>query len=132
LSPADLAGLTLTAPDNMTFTLNVRAMSTEASNGSTATTFAPLAVTVRNTPPTLTRFAAVVGVNGSGEAVRAFPVTFALQTTDPSPLDTFTYQFDWDGDGTFEESSPAGQGRNYTATHVYPALGSFRPAARAV
>jgi hypothetical protein len=57
LTPADLAGLTLTDPTAGAFTLHVTATSREASDGDTASTTADLPVTIVNVTPT----AAVTG-----------------------------------------------------------------------
>src|SRR5262249_2981978 len=57
LTAAQLAGLTLSAPDNSTFTLTVVATATESSNGASASATASLTVTVANADPVITALA---------------------------------------------------------------------------
>jgi hypothetical protein len=108
LTPDQLAGLTITLPDNLPgnapFTLTVTATSTEQSNGSNASTTATIIVTVNNVAPTAT-FVVPAGVEGS-------PVTVALtNATDVSPVDLavgFSYAFDLgSGYGPFSSSNTA-------------------------
>lgn len=109
LTPAQLVGLTILVPDNLSgdaaFTLTVTATATEQSNGSTATTTATTEVTVRNVAPTAAFEAPAGGVEGS-------PVTVSLTgTADASPADAaagFEYAFDFGaGYGVFGASNTA-------------------------
>ena len=72
---------------------------------------------VVNVPPVLTIDALAYEALGV-----SYPVH--LVTTDPSPADgqgTFTYEIDWEGDGTFEESFAGTD--DVLTSHVYPTLG---------
>jgi subtilisin family serine protease len=109
LTPDQLAGLTITLPDNLPgdapFTLTVTATSTEQSNGSNASITATIDVTVKNVAPTATFLVPAGGVEGS-------PVTVSLtNATDVSPVDQaagFTYAFDFGaGYGAFSGSNTA-------------------------
>ena len=88
LTPAQLAGLTLTVPDNLPgdapFTLTVTATATETANGSTASATATIDVTVRNVAPQN------VAVTGPAAAVRGQTLSYTGTFTDPGTADTHT------------------------------------------
>src|SRR2546421_2514331 len=90
LVPADLSGLTLTAPDNVEFDLTVTATSKETANGDTASTSKPLHVTVNNVAPNnvnLSLSADTIDENQS--------TTLSGTFTDPGTLDTHVVTIDW-------------------------------------
>jgi len=109
LTPAQLAGLSITLPDNLPgdapFALTVTATSTESSNGSTASRDASIDVTVANVAPPATFNAPAGGLEGS---------SFTISLTgaaDVSPVDQaagFTYAFDFGtGYGAFTNANSA-------------------------
>src|SRR5262249_17694984 len=117
LAPGDLAGLTITSPDNLTFALTVAATSTEASDGSTATVTQTAHLTFANVPPT-------AHVSAPSRAVRGQTIMLGLSATDPSSVDPaagFTYQINW-GDGSPVQTVLPGQPA--TVGHAYAASGT--------
>jgi extracellular elastinolytic metalloproteinase len=130
LAPDQLAGLTLTMPDNLPgdapFTLTVTATSTEQSNGSTASISRTIDVTVRNVAPTVTGVTGVASVN-EGD-------TYTVSGTfhDPGILDTHTVVIGWgsgEGSTTLTTAGPNPDGttltslgngdRAFSASHLY-------------
>ncbi|MBI1915182.1 MAG: PKD domain-containing protein [Planctomycetes bacterium] len=101
--------------DNANVTLAVRAMSTESSNGSTASTTLPLAVTVANVAPTAT-------LANNGPVNEGSPVTISLGSqTDPSTADTavgFHYAVAWDG-GSLAGTTYANSGSSPSMSHTF-------------
>jgi hypothetical protein len=82
LAPADLSGLTFTAPDNGTFTLTVTATARTTATGATNSTSATLTATVANVAPTATF---------SGTTSTTYGNLVSVQFTnpfDPSSADT--------------------------------------------
>jgi Tol biopolymer transport system component len=76
-------------------------------------------VSVTNRPP-------AVQVNGPTAAVPGQELTFTLSAADPSPVDqagTFSYQIDWDGDGTVDQTVPGPA--QIQVAHAFPASGSY-------
>jgi ELWxxDGT repeat protein/VCBS repeat-containing protein len=118
LAASQLAGLTLTGPDEATFVLTVTATATETVNGDTASATALLTVTVLNANPVITSLAS--SSPALGGAVQGQTVTLSGTFTDPGTLDTHTAVVSW-GDGTsgpatITESGGAG---SLSASHVY-------------
>lgn len=129
LVPADLAGLTLSAPDDTVLTLTVTATATEASIGDSAATVAMLEVTVTNVPPTVDFTGSSLNLDASGQpvpfsGVRGQILDFAGTFTDPGILDTHEVRWDF-GDGTvidFHSSTDAGA---LAVQHAYVNAGSY-------
>jgi hypothetical protein len=85
-------------------TFHVRVRVTDA-HGNTATS-APMPLLLDNVAPAAS-IQATGGVTTSGHGVRGFTVIFTLGAADPSPADqagTFTFQIDWDGNGTWDQT----------------------------
>jgi extracellular elastinolytic metalloproteinase len=138
LTPAQLAGLTLTVPDNLPgdapFTLTVTATATEPSSGVVNSATRTVAVTVRNVAPvlgplTLTAGDPSVPVTAIDEGGT---VTLTGTFTDPGLLDTHTVVITWgvgEGSTTITTAGPnpacttltsLGAGVwGFTATHTY-------------
>src|SRR5262249_54835234 len=75
-------------------------------------------VTITNLPPS-------ASVSGPTVAVRGQTRIFALTATDPAPADQaagFTFQIDWDADGTVDQSVSGPSGM--TVQHAYPEAGT--------
>ncbi len=75
-------------------------------------------VTVRNVPP-------IVSFFGPDTATGGIAVSFTIGATDLSQTDTqagFTYQFDWNGDGTIDESI-VGPGGGILVDHTFQGQG---------
>src|SRR5262249_44737735 len=76
-------------------------------------------LTVSNSPP-------AVAITGPGSATAGQSQTWTFTSTDPSPNDqaaSFTYRIDWDGDGTVDQASTAGN--SVSIAHTYGTQGSF-------
>jgi uncharacterized repeat protein (TIGR01451 family) len=73
----------------------------------------------------------ISGIDGGRRASLDSPVTFAITVSNPLPNETFTYQFDWDGDGAVDESF-GGQEAHFIAVHVFDEAGAFSPRVRVV
>jgi Ca2+-binding RTX toxin-like protein len=119
LTAAELAGLTLTAPNDGVLNLSVTATSSELSNTSTASANTTFQADIQNLAPTLAVLAPTAGVRGQRLA-------FTLNPTDPSVVDQalyFTYDIDWNGDGTIDESLLGLAGT--VVSHIFPAVGVF-------
>jgi predicted extracellular nuclease len=120
LTPSQLSGLSLTSPDNASFTLTVTATATESSHGDEASASADLSVTVKNVAPLVQPLA------GPTLGVRGQTLTFSAGFSDPGTADTHTAVIDW-GDHT---SSPAGVVESNgsgtaSGSHVYTASGTY-------
>jgi hypothetical protein len=127
LAPGDLNGLTISCPDNTSFSLAVTATSTESSNGDHASTSGTILVTVNNVAPKVTGLTPDSAINEND--------TFTLNGTfyDPGTLDTHTIVIAWGpGEGTTTLTtagpnpagttlgSPLGDGHwNFSAIHQY-------------
>jgi Ca2+-binding RTX toxin-like protein len=77
-------------------------------------------LTVTNAPPT-------ASISGPTMGVPGLPLSFMFSATDPSSVDAsnpFTYDIDWDGDGTFDETA-IGPAAGVMVSHAYPLLGTF-------
>jgi PKD repeat protein len=106
------ANFTFTPPDNGTFTVTLSVTDSAGTATDTET------ITADNVPPTAT-------ITGAGVSVPGLPVTFTLGATDPSPVDQaagFTFNVDWNGDGTVDQTvtGPAGT----TVSHTFGTTGS--------
>ena len=122
LTPAQLAGLKLTNPDNLTFTLSVKATATESENGDSAEQTVSLPVVINNVKP-------IVLSGGLAEVARGQKVVFLFAATDISSSDRaagFVYVINW-GDGTPLTTIPraAGNGAGVSAEHVFPVAGNY-------
>ena len=80
LSPAQLAGLSLLAPDDAEFVLTVQATATEASNGDAASATAELSVTVHNADPVITSLTSSAATLGGALQGRLWPRNDAERT----------------------------------------------------
>lgn len=94
----------------------VRVRATDSAGGSTDSPGALL---------TITNVAPVAGLGGPATAVRGEPRDFVLSATDLSPQDqaaNFTFQLDWDNNGTIDETvvGPSGM----TIAHAFASAGS--------
>jgi PKD repeat protein len=72
-----------------------------------------LKVTVNNVAPTIT------GVSTNSPVGEGSPMTLSVQATDPGK-DPLYYDFDWNGDGNFDEQDQAG-----SVSHIWPNQGEF-------
>jgi autotransporter-associated beta strand protein len=141
LTPAQLAGLTLTKdnnlPANAPFTLTVAATSTEASNGATATNTKTFSVTVKNAAPQpVQNQVKVDGVPQAGnpasvDATVGLPITFVVSTTDPAfaNLDApFAFSLNW-GDNVVQTGTATAEGQQLSFTHDFlgKPLGVYSP-----
>jgi len=98
---------------NGVYTVGLRVTGPSGSATDTAT------VTVDNTAPT----ASITGANISHVGVLQ---SFTLLAVDPSPADQsagFTFNIDWNNDGTFDETVVGPSGR--VVSHTFAAAGSF-------
>jgi hypothetical protein len=118
--------------DNPTGTaMDTSAVNVRVSDDDTGVGLGGSTLTVVNVAPTITNFDAIGGVDGSGNAAPCNPVTFQVDLTDPSPAasETFRYEFDWDGNGSVDETVPlAGftASRSITITHEFDANTTFQ------
>ena len=99
-------------PDNGTFTVTLAVTDAAGTVTDTET------ITAANVPPTAT-------ITGPAVTVPGLPATFTLGATDPSPVDQaagFTFNIDWDGNGTVDQTvtGPAGT----TVTHTFGGTGA--------
>ncbi len=81
--------------------------------------FETFAITVANLPPT-------ADLDGPTNGVRGQARLFTLHAADPSPIDQsagFTYQIDWDGDGTVDQTVAGPDGAE--VSHTYTDVGSY-------
>src|SRR3954454_7577916 len=106
------ATFSFTPPDNGTFTVTLAVTDSAGTANDTET------VTAFNVAPTAT-------VTGPSVTVPGLPATFTLGATDPSPVDQaagFTFNIDWDGNGTVDQTvtGPAGT----TVTHTFAGTGA--------
>jgi hypothetical protein len=118
LTLAQLAGLTLLAPDDAAFTLTIQATATESSNGDAATTTALLSVTVHNVAPVITSL--TNSASTLGGTIQGQTVSVSGTFTDAGILDTHTAVINW-GDGTTSTGAiieTAGAG-SIASNHVY-------------
>jgi hypothetical protein len=114
LTPAQLAGLTITSPVTGSFSVVVTATATAASDGSTASSAATLSVSVKNSLPS------GVGVSLSATTINeGDSITLSGTFTDPASLDTHTVVIGW-GDGSSDTVNLAAGVFNFGGvTHQY-------------
>lgn len=82
-------------------------------------TSAPVSLALTNAVP-------LAGISGGPAAVRGEPARFTLTASDPSTTDQaagFTFQIDWDGDGSVDETIGGASGTE--VTHVFAATGTY-------
>jgi len=97
LAVADLAGLTITAPDDADFTLKVTARTRELANDDAASATANLAVEVTNRNP------AIGSIVNTGPIDENSSATVTVTAEDVAGnYDPLLYEFDFDNDGIFE------------------------------
>jgi len=71
-------------------------------------------VTVNNVDP-------IAAASNNGPVVENNPVTVSVGVTDPGTLDTHTYSFDWNNDGTYDIVDQAGS----SAQHTFASAGTY-------
>lgn len=74
---------------------------------------------------TIANVAPTASISGSGVSVPGLPVSFTLNATDPSAVDTaagFTFKVDWNNDGTPDETFVGASG--LVVTHTFTTNGS--------
>jgi hypothetical protein len=102
------ATFSFTPDDNGTYVVTFTATDDDTGVGTDTKT-----ITVNNVAPT-------VGITGPTQGVACQPLTYTLTATDPSQLDTnalFTFNIDWDGDGTIDQTVVGASGTK--VTHIY-------------
>ena len=95
-------------PDNATVGLRV---TDTAANSDTDS----IGLTLQNAAPT-------AAISGPAAAATGVSTTWTFSATDPSPIDqagTFTYEIDWDGDGTVDQTVTGDSSE--PVAHTYPA-----------
>jgi PKD repeat protein len=104
-------------------------------DGGISTTF-QTTVIVNNVAPTVTSFIITGGLDADGLGQPNVPISFQAAATDPGALDSFTYEFDWNYNGTtfnvqdtIGPIGPAGRSP-VNINHTYTAFGSYQPAVR--
>jgi Ca2+-binding RTX toxin-like protein len=117
--------ISFTPDDDGSYVVTVTVTDDDGGVGSDVKTIA-----IHNASPTVTSFVATSGVDAAGRGVHLHPISFSVTATDPSLADTFMYQVDWDGDGTWDEQTAPGQGGVLTLSHVYETAGTFTPMVR--
>ncbi|MDX1409200.1 MAG: tandem-95 repeat protein, partial [Saprospiraceae bacterium] len=119
LNPEELAGLSLTIPDDGTYTLTVEATATEQGTNLTNTVSTALPVTVTNVAPT------VDSIDLSSTSVRVGEdLTATVSISDPGGGETLTVTFDW-GDGTTETFTTSDGTVTIDGVHQYQVEGFF-------
>lgn len=117
------ANFDFTPDDNGTY--NVSLVVTDGSD--TATDRKTL--TVLNVPPTAT-------LTGPSAGVRGQSLQFTLSAADPSTVDQakgFTYNIDWDGNGSVDQTiQPTAGNSSVTVNHVFADSGTFNVTVTAV
>jgi subtilisin-like proprotein convertase family protein len=114
-------------PDNGTFTVYGRVYDKDGGQSAIFST----TVVVNNVAPTVDSFTSSTTGVGTGS-----PLTFQAAASDPGALDSFTYQFDWNYNGTTfnvqDTVGPVGPSNRspVTITHAYMTEGTYRPAVR--
>lgn len=139
LNPAELAGLQIAAPDDLSFAMEVAAISTESQPTSidltvgvlSATSVREVAIEVANTAPRIDDSS--LGIV-SGSSSTSQPVTLSLSFVDAGfDTESFEYEIDW-GDGHIATGSVTSvEDGNYgvvsrgaiQVSHVYAAGGLF-------
>jgi uncharacterized delta-60 repeat protein len=118
LTPGQLTGLTLSAPDDAAFVLTVEATATEGSNSSTATSTAFLSVVINNVAPIITSLTSTATTLGG--VLQGQTVSIAGTFIDAGVLDTHTALIHW-GDGTTTTGlvSESGGSGSLAGDHVY-------------
>jgi hypothetical protein len=109
------SSFTFTPDDDGTFVVTLTVTDPDA-GGATAT--ATDTITATNVPPTATLTGPTVSVPG-------LPVAFTLGATDPSPADmaaVFTFNIDWNSDGTIDQTVTGPSGT--VVTHTFTGTGS--------
>ena len=113
LTPADLAGLTITSPNETAFALTVTATAKESSNNDTASTVKTLNVTVNNVVATIDSIGA-----SPKEIMENDSTTVSGTFVDPGN-DTHTVTIDW-GDGSTPSLATVNEANHsFTAAHTY-------------
>jgi hypothetical protein len=123
-----------TFADNGSYTIVGRVYDKDGGISATFST----TVVVNNVPPTVNSFTITGGLGSDGAATAGQPVTFQVVASDPGTLDSFTYQFDWNYNGTTfnvqDTIGPVGPaGRSpVSISHAYAANGLYQPAVRVI
>src|SRR5262249_6792696 len=105
------SSLTFTPDDNGSYAVTLKVSETDAGGVSTSAS-ATTTINVVNLPPTASLIAPTVGVRGQ-------TLSFTLDATDPSPVDTaagVTFKIDWNGDGTVDDTVTGPSGTVVTHT----------------
>lgn len=110
------ANFDFTPDDNGTY--DVTLVVTDTGTAGNPTTTATVTINAFNVPPT-------ASVSGPSTSVPGLPLTFTLNATDSSTVDTaagFTFNIDWDNNGSVDQtvSGPSGT----TVTHTFGTTGS--------
>jgi len=114
------ANFTFTPNDNGSYVVTLVVSDTDPNDpsGTSHTATDTETITVTNVPPTAT-------LSGSTLGVRGQTLSFTLGATDPSTVDTaagFTFNIDWNGDGTVDQTVTGPSGT--VVTHVYETEGA--------
>ena len=121
LTPAQLAGLTITVPTGGTFVLDVTATATESANADSADSTAQLNLAVIASTNDLV----VSSFTGTAQGLRGTTFQFSGQFTD-TDVSPHTAVIDW-GDGTSSAAAvvESGGAGSISASHVYGEIGAF-------
>lgn len=114
------ANFSFTPDDNGSYVVTMIVSDTDPSDpsGGSHTATDSETITVTNVPPT-------ASISGSTLGVRGQTLSFTLGATDPSTVDTaagFTFNVDWNGDGTVDQTVTGPSGT--VVTHVYTTEGT--------
>lgn len=106
-----------TPDDNGTYVVTFTATDDDTGVGTDVET-----ITINNVAPT-------AGIAGPGLVVTGQPVTYTLTATDVSPIDqaaNFTFNIDWDGNGTTDQTIVGPSGTQVTHTFATPGAVTVR------
>ncbi len=116
LSPAELAGLTVTAPDECEFSVTVTAFATNVSTGVTSAIVRSATVQILNADPVITSFSSDSPMCSG--VVEGNEVTITASFTDGGIPDTHTAEIAW-GDGQISSGNVDQATGTVTGSHVY-------------
>jgi Ca2+-binding RTX toxin-like protein len=101
-----------TPDDNGSYVVTLTVTDTDTTTNTTTTASANSTISVTNVPPT-------ASLTGPSIGVRSQTLSFTLGATDPSTVDTaagFTFNIDWNGDGTVDQTVTGPSGTVVTHT----------------